>query len=321
MEFHEIYLLYRHELDRVERLLDERAHAEHADLAAAGRTLLEAGGKRIRPLFALICGLGEREWSEDVAKVAAALEMIHMATLVHDDVIDRADLRRGKPTVRKSYGNLAAMYTGDYLFARAIQLLAEVDHPEVHRLMARGIVLLCEGEIEQIEDFYNWAQGVMTYLRRIHRKTALLISLSCQLGAMVGGAHEREVAALARFGHAVGMAFQIVDDLLDFTGAAEIVGKPVGGDLRQGNLTLPALLAASRPGVGERLRALVREGMRDEEAEEAIRLVVKSGAVTEAERLAERYLEKSRHLLQAVNRETVRQQLAALTSFIIRRQY
>ena len=321
MEFHDIYLLYRHELDRVERLLDERAHADHADLAKAGRTLLEAGGKRIRPLFALICGLGEREWSEDVAKVAAALEMIHMATLVHDDVIDRADLRRGRPTVRKSYGNLAAMYTGDYLFARAIQLLAEVDNLEVHRLMARGIVLLCEGEIEQIQDFYNWSQGVMTYLRRIHRKTALLISLSCQLGAMVGGAHKREVAALARFGHAVGMAFQIVDDLLDFTGAAEIVGKPVGGDLRQGNLTLPALLAASRPGFGERLRALVREGMREEDAEEAIRLVVASGALADAERLAERYLEKSRHLLQAVSRETVREQLMGLTSFIIRRQY
>ncbi|AEJ43519.1 polyprenyl synthetase family protein [Alicyclobacillus acidocaldarius] len=321
MEFHEIYLLYRQELDRVERLLDERARADHADLAKAGRTLLEAGGKRIRPLFALICGLGEREWSEDVAKVAAALEMIHMATLVHDDVIDRADLRRGRPTVRKSYGNLAAMYTGDYLFARAIQLLAEVDNLEVHRLMAKGIVLLCEGEIEQIEDFYNWSQGVMTYLRRIHRKTALLISLSCQLGAMVGGVHPREVAALARFGHAVGMAFQIVDDLLDFTGAAEIVGKPVGGDLRQGNLTLPALLASSRPGIGERLRALVREGMREEEAEEAIQLVVASGALADAERLAERYLEKSRELLQGVGRETVREQLMGLTSFILRRQY
>ncbi|WP_206830400.1 polyprenyl synthetase family protein [Alicyclobacillus fructus] len=321
MEFHDIYLLYRQELDRVERLLDERARAEHADLANAGRTLLEAGGKRIRPLFALICGLGERAWSEDVAKVAAALEMIHMATLVHDDVIDRADLRRGKPTVRKSYGNLAAMYTGDYLFARAIQLLAEVDNLEVHRLMARGIVLLCEGEIEQIEDFYNWSQGVMTYLRRIHRKTALLISLSCQLGAMVGGVDKREVASLARFGHAVGMAFQIVDDLLDFTGAAEVVGKPVGGDLRQGNLTLPALLAAARPGFGERLRALVREGMPEEDANEAIRLVVASGALADAERLAERYLEKSRHLLACVRRETVREQLMGLTSFIIRRQY
>lgn len=294
------------------------------ELSQASEQLLAAGGKRIRPLFALICGTVGNLSSpvdEDVAKIAAALEMTHMATLVHDDVIDRANLRRGQPTVRSAYGNLAAMYAGDYLFARAIQLLAEVDHPRVHRDMSTGIVRLCQGEIEQIQDFFNWGQSIRRYLRRIERKTALLISLSCGLGALVGGGGENEVRALTWYGHLTGMAFQIIDDILDFTGNSHVIGKPVGGDLRQGNLTLPALLAAQHPDYGPRLREIVKPGMSDPDVREAIHIVTESGALNQARVIADRYIDKAVAALTRVQRPEVNRQLQVLTSFVAERSF
>ncbi|SDW95995.1 heptaprenyl diphosphate synthase [Alicyclobacillus hesperidum] len=321
VDFQQIYEEYRPRLEQVEQILKERARSNQAELTSAGEQLLEAGGKRIRPLFALICGTVGENVSDDVAKIAAALEMTHMATLVHDDVIDQAALRRGRPTVRSAFGNLAAMYTGDYLFARAIQLLAEVDNQEVHRAMANGIVKMCQGEIEQIQDFYNWSQGFKTYFRRIQRKTALLIALSCGLGALVGGGRNEEVHALRRFGYYTGMAFQVIDDVLDFTGSAEVVGKPVGGDLRQGNITLPALLALRNPGLAKRLQELVHPAMSAREATEAIDLIVGSGALGEAKRVADWYIAKALLALQAVSRVSVRQQLTTLTLFLADRTF
>lgn len=324
MNFHAVYAKYRKQLKNVESLLGERSRTDQIDLSRASAQLLEAGGKRIRPLFALICGTAGANGAasqDDVAKVAAALEMTHMATLVHDDVIDHANLRRGKPTVRSEFGNLAAMYTGDYLFARAIQLLAEVDNPSVHKAMSAGLVRLVQGEIDQIQDFFHWNQSVKTYLRRIERKTALLMSLSCTLGAAVGGADDNEVRALGLYGHMTGMAFQIIDDILDFTGSPEVIGKPVGGDLRQGNITLPALLCASLPQYGPRLRQIVRQGLNDGEVREAIDIVIASGGMERARDIADRYIDKAIRVLMRVQRKEVRQHLQVLTTFVAERSF
>lgn len=323
MDFNAVYQQYQTQLDEVESILHHCARAQQADLATASAQLLEAGGKRLRPLFAIICGTVDREApsTSTVAKVAAALELTHMATLVHDDVIDQAALRRGKPTVRSEFGNLAAMYTGDFLFARAIQLLAQVDDKRVHRQMSQGIVRLCEGEIEQIRDFFHWNQSFKTYFRRIERKTALLISLSCLLGALVSGRSDGDVRALRLFGHYTGMAFQIIDDVLDFTGSIEVIGKPVGGDLRQGNITLPALIARQDVHVGERLRTLVYKGMSDREVSEAIDLIGQCGALDKARVIAERYLEKALQVLGRISVPSVRIELAVLTRFVAERSF
>ncbi|WAH35101.1 polyprenyl synthetase family protein [Alicyclobacillus dauci] len=324
MDFNSVYQNYYAELDQVEHILHERAVSRHKILSAANNQLIDAGGKRLRPLFALICGTVSRRseaTSLRVAKVAAALELTHMATLVHDDVIDGADLRRGKPTVRSEHGNLAAMYTGDFLFGRAIQLLAEVDDERVHQPMALGMVRLCQGEVEQIRDFFNWDQSIRTYLRRIERKTALLIALSCSLGARVGGASDVDVNVLRLFGHYTGMAFQIIDDLLDFTGSVQVVGKPVGGDLRQGNITLPALIAAQNNRTGERLRQLVQAGMPNDAADEAIRLITESDGLSVARTFAEKYLKKALSVLRRVSESRVQQELGVLTRFVAERAF
>lgn len=324
MDFSSIYASYQTQLNQVEQILHERSIAQHEVLSHAGQQLIDAGGKRLRPLFALICGASSHQNTDAaprVTKVAAALELIHMATLVHDDVIDNAELRRGRPTVRSEFGNLAAMYTGDFLFARSIQLLAEIDDPLVHRQMSLGMVRMCQGEVEQIRDFYNWNQSIRTYLKRIQRKTALLISLSCSLGAHVAGATYADVNVLRQFGHYTGMAFQIIDDVLDFSGSEQVVGKPVGGDLRQGNITLPALLAARDKKLGKRLSKLIVKGMPEEAAEEAIELIVESSALDLARQLADTYLHKALSVLRQVSVRRTQEELAILTHFVAERAF
>lgn len=324
MDFHAIYTKYQERLDEVEYILHSRAEATTGILLKAGSQLLDAGGKRLRPLFAIICGTvadGTQTHQYDVAKVAAALELTHMATLVHDDVIDRAALRRGRPTVRNEFGNHAAMYTGDYLFARAMQLLSEIDDEDVNVRMAQGLVRVCQGEIEQIRDFYNWNQSIRTYLRRIERKTALLISLSCSFGAHVSDASSNDVKRLRLYGHYTGMAFQIIDDILDFTGSEQIVGKPVGGDLRQGNITLPALFAAENKEVGRRLRALVYDQSPERWADEAIGLIRETSAIDRTQTIVDEYLRRARLVLARISNTRVQEELAGLTEFVSNRAF
>ncbi|MCL6547489.1 MAG: polyprenyl synthetase family protein [Alicyclobacillus sp.] len=319
MDFRDVYESYKPDLLRVEAVLQEAVASRNGNLEQSALHLLQAGGKRIRPLFAILCsrfGDGSRE---PVYTVAAALELVHMATLVHDDVIDDAALRRGQPTIRVQYGNRPAMYTGDFLFARAIQLLCTIPDPVVHREVSDAMVRMCEGEIDQIRDFYNWRQNLRTYLRRVERKTALLISVSCLLGARVSGAREEVVRQLRRFGYYIGMAFQIIDDVLDYTGDERQVGKPVGGDLRQGNLTFPALWAAGCGQHGMELQQLIRSGMNQADLGRAIDIVRRSGGLRQARRLADRYMEKARACLESLSPAGVRGDLEAVAQFVSER--
>lgn len=174
MKLARIYSFLKRDLDIIEESLNEVFQAEHPILHAASTELLKAGGKRIRPVFVILSGQLGRYQPDRVKTVAVSLELIHMATLVHDDVIDDASLRRGQPTIRELYGNRVAMYTGDYILARALEEITQIEDTPVHQLLSRTIVEVCVGEIEQIKDKYNWDQGLRDYLRRIKRKTALL---------------------------------------------------------------------------------------------------------------------------------------------------
>ncbi|MBX5437514.1 MAG: polyprenyl synthetase family protein [Alicyclobacillaceae bacterium] len=321
MEFREVYESYKPDLERVEDVLQAAVQSRNAKLSQSALQLLHAGGKRIRPLFALLCGQLGSGNRESVYTVAAALELIHMATLVHDDVIDDASLRRGHPTIRVQYGNRPAMYTGDFLFARAIQLLCTIPDPFVHREMSDAMVHMCEGEIDQVRDFYNWRQNLRTYLRRVERKTALLISVSCALGARVAGAPERVVNQVRRFGYYTGMAFQIIDDVLDYTGDEREVGKPVGGDLRQGNLTLPALWAVVRSPQAQELQQLIRADMNQADLGRALDIIRASDGLGQARRLARRYMEKAARCLESLTPARVRGELAAVAQFVHERTH
>jgi len=243
MKIAKTYAYLKKDLNIIEDALNKVIQAEHPVLRKASTQLLRAGGKRIRPVFVILAGqLGEYDINR-IKTVAVSLELIHMATLVHDDVIDEAELRRGEPTIKHLHGNRVAMYTGDYMLARGLETITTLKDPGIHQLLAKTLVKVCGGEIEQIKDKYNWDQNLRDYLRRIRRKTALLIATSCKLGAIASGIPEKEANKLYKYGYYIGMSYQIIDDVLDFTSTEKELGKPAGNDLLQGNITLPVLIA------------------------------------------------------------------------------
>ncbi|BCJ85386.1 polyprenyl synthetase family protein [Effusibacillus dendaii] len=292
MNLNDIYQHLKNDLDYMESWLDREVRSSQKDLEKASSHLLKAGGKRIRPVFVLLSGRFGTYDLEKLARVAAVLELIHMATLVHDDVIDDANTRRGIPTVRSEWGNRMAMYTGDFMFARALLLLSEIPKPEIHQVLSSAIVRVCEGEIEQVRDFYRLNQTFRNYLRRIKRKTAILMEVSCLLGGLVAEANPLHVKSLGRFGYYLGMSFQIIDDILDFTSTEQKLGKPVGADLLQGNITLPVLYALKCTPYDEQLRTLIRRNMTNDQLASAIQLVKQSGGIEYAKKVADLYLEK-----------------------------
>src|SRR5699024_7197485 len=240
-----IYGFLKKDLQDIEETLTETIEANHPILREASIQLLLAGGKRIRPVFVLLSAQfgNNKQNINQIKAVAVALELIHMATLVNDDVVDDAELRRGKPTIKHLYGNRVAMYTGDYILARALEVITTVNIPSIHRLLSKTLVKVVEGEISQIEYKYQVDQQLKDYLRRIKRKTALLIATSCKLGAIAAGVPMKQANQLYRYGYNVGMSFQIIDDILDVTASPEELGKPTGNDLIQGNITLPVYYA------------------------------------------------------------------------------
>jgi geranylgeranyl pyrophosphate synthase len=223
-------------LGQVEQMLREQGRGHGELLAADAATTLEAGGKRLRPTLVLLCA-GE-EAGEEAVRAATAIELIHMATLVHDDVLDAAPLRRGRPTVAATSGRERATATGDLLFSRAFALLAAAGDLRAIELLAAASVSLARGELAQRQDAYDTGLAESRYLDRCRLKTATLFECACLLG--------RDDAALGAFGAAIGLAFQLLDDVLDVGGPPERTGKARGTDLLDGTVTLPLIIAAER---------------------------------------------------------------------------
>jgi len=235
-------------MGEVEELLREQGGGHGEALAAAAAQTLEAGGKRLRPMLVLLCA-GENA-GEQAVRAASAIELVHMATLVHDDVLDDAPLRRGRPTVAATSGRERATAAGDLLFSRAFALLAAAGDERSVELLSAASVALARGELAQRRDAYETAVGERRYLERCRLKTGALFECACRLG--------RDEPALGSFGAAVGLAFQLLDDVLDVSGPPQRTGKARGTDLLDGTVTLPLILAAERePGIAEvDLRAL-----------------------------------------------------------------
>jgi ubiquinone/menaquinone biosynthesis methyltransferase len=231
-------------MERAERLLEEAPVSYGAALASSAASTLGAGGKRLRPLLVLLCGGAGT--GAGLARAAAAVELVHMATLVHDDVLDAAPLRRGSPTVFASEGRAAALGTGDLLFSRAFHLLARNEDPEQVRALSAACVALARGELAQREDAWDVSIAVERYMMRCELKTASLFAAACRLGALSARLPEDTAAALSAYGSRVGVAFQLLDDVLDVSGPPERTGKQRGTDLLDGTVTLPLILARER---------------------------------------------------------------------------
>lgn len=248
---------FRRLLDQCERRLGEVVAGHTAVLCGPAADTLAAGGKRLRPLL-VFCAAPRLDDNRDALIAAAgAVELVHMATLVHDDIIDGASLRRGRPTIAHAQGPDVALQVGDFLFARAFAELTRTETPRAVQTLAEAALDLSRGELLQEEAAYDLTLTEEAYLARCRCKTASLFAVACRLGAMVGGADPETEARVASFGEHVGMAFQIFDDILDLTGSAAVTGKRRGTDLRDGTVTLPVILALrEEPGLAEEIRAI-----------------------------------------------------------------
>jgi len=286
--------------------------------------LLKAGGKRLRPTFALLAARCNPNVTnlEKLIPLAVAVELIHMASLVHDDIIDLSVLRRGLPTLWTKWGDRVSVHIGDYFFAKALSLISEYDDPRIYNELSISSVRMCEGEIQQLASIRQPSPSVKSYFIRVRRKTALLISVSCQLGAIAVNSPDSWVSSLKKYGHCLGMAFQITDDLLDIMAEPTKLGKPVGSDLRQGIVTLPMILAMRNESHYPFFKSLMmKEEKSDSEIEEAMARIKLSGSLDVCRNIVSKYIWKAKDKIGLLPDTQAKQSLIWLAEMIPNRSF
>jgi geranylgeranyl pyrophosphate synthase len=310
------------DLAAIESSLWLELEADPAVVADPMKDLFQAGGKRIRPALVLLAARSGRYELNRLTPAAMAVELTHASTLVHDDVIDRSKVRRGRPTVAAQLGDEPAIVVGDYYFAKSYELAARTESSEVVAILARTVMDICAGEVRQQAVRYLYSTDVAEYMRRIEAKTATLLAACCDIGALLGGLAVDQRSSLREFGRSLGLAFQIADDLLDYMGTEGEVGKPIGHDIAEGFATLPLLLAMEDPAVANRLSAVLVDGRRlgREEASEVCRLVRESRGPAAALQRAGQHAQAARAQLSALQQGAVPSTLAVLADYVVSRK-
>nr|WP_272508893.1 heptaprenyl diphosphate synthase component II [Psychrobacillus psychrodurans] len=316
-----LYSDLKSDLEIIEKELAVAVNSSSHLLNEASLHLLLAGGKRIRPVFVLLAAKFGNYSIDSIKSVAVSVELIHMASLVHDDVIDDAETRRGRETVKAQWNNRVAMYTGDFLFANAIEYITDLQNTYAHEVLSQTMVELCIGEIIQIEDKHYLEQTVRDYLRRIKRKTAILISASCELGAIASKADVKTVNHLKRFGYYVGMSFQIIDDILDLTSSDEELGKPAGSDLAQGNITLPVLFVKNDPAIEPLLSDILAGTISDTNRQILLTKIRESDGIERAKQISNIYLQKALDEVKQLPANSAKKSLQNIALFMSKRKF
>jgi len=312
----------RTELADFEQRLHATVRADLGPVAEAMEQILHAGGKRLRPaLVFLAAGLGRAVRMDDVHRAAMAIEFIHNATLIHDDLIDGAPTRRGLRTIHESLGANPAIIIGDYYFAKGANLMSQIGNPSIDALLSQTVMTICFGEMLQLTSQRRYDQSLEEYYAKIERKTAVLLAASTYCGAVLGDLPEGQVEAIRRFGRLLGMSFQIADDVLDYLATEQEVGKPVGNDLKQGTVTLPLMLARQDAAVDGRLDAVLSKPVLDDaDYAEVVRIVRGSRGPDEAYAYAKTFGDKARAELEAFPPSAYREALESLTHYVVGRR-
>ncbi|MFN2569156.1 MAG: polyprenyl synthetase family protein [Candidatus Dormibacteria bacterium] len=309
------------ELQEFERRLHDAAVGDLGPMADPMQHIVRAGGKRLRPALVILSAqLGDAD-EEHMFNLAVGIEFIHTATLVHDDLIDRAPTRRGITTIHEAVGPNPAIIIGGYYFAKGAHLLASIRDPAIDSMISNTVMTICLGELLQMTSRCDYDQSVEDYYLKIERKTATLLSACCHCGSVVAGLDETGRETLKRYGFQLGMAFQIADDVLDYTATAAEVGKPVGADLRQGTVTLPLMYALADPVNGPRLRRVLDSGGDDDgHYAEVVALVRASTGVERAERDAHRFARLAREEITAFPASAPRDTLERICDYVVERR-
>lgn len=313
----------RPEMEAVSRVIRERMASEHAPrIPEVTAHLVEAGGKRLRPLLTLATAMMCGYEGEDHVKLAATVEFIHTATLLHDDVVDDSGQRRGRPTANLLWDNKSSVLVGDYLFARSFQLMVETGSLTVLDILSNAAATIAEGEVLQLTTAQNLATDSGTYLKVVRGKTAALFAAATEVGGVIAGRSAAEVTALRVYGDALGIAFQMVDDLLDVAGDPAVTGKNLGDDFRQGKLTLPFIKAVANAESGDRafwVRTIEKGDQREGDLETALDLLAWSGAIdaTRAEALA--WAATAKGALSPLPGHPIKDMLVDLADYVVAR--
>jgi len=307
----------------VNLLIRERMASEHAPrIPEVTAHLVEAGGKRLRPMLTLAAARMLGYAGKDHLKLAATVEFIHTATLLHDDVVDESQRRRGRPTANLLWDNKSSVLVGDYLFSRSFQLMVETGNLRVLDILANASATIAEGEVLQLTAAQDLRTDERVYLQIVRGKTAALFSAATEVGGVIAGAPEAQVRALFDYGDALGIAFQIVDDILDYGGAAAVIGKNTGDDFRERKLTLPVIHAVARADAEERafwVRVIEKGDQKDGDLDRAMAILKAHGAIDRARAEALSWAERARQALLNLPESDLRLMLSQLADYVVER--
>ncbi len=323
LQTRDVFAAMRTDLQRVEARVEQAAAIDVPLVSSLVLDLVRAGGKRLRPLILLLAGRGYNYDLDALVTAAAGVELLHTASLVHDDTVDRAALRRGKPTLNTILSSGAVILLGDYLFAQSAILAAATGNPRVVAIFASTLADICDGQLQEMFNAHRLDQTREEYERRIYGKTASLFAGAAEMGAIIGGAPEAHVAELRSFGADVGMAFQIVDDVLDLREGAQQLGKPAGNDLRQGTVTLPTMLYSAElsgsPVDAQLLHDVVAGEIDGPDVDRLVGAIRKSGALEQAMAVAADYAERAKSHAEIVADESTRRLLVDIADLALAR--
>lgn len=301
----DVFEMMKPDLARVEETLVQSAKIDYPVVNTMLRAIVSGGGKRLRPVMLLLAARAFGDFNERAIDVAAGVELLHTASLVHDDSIDKAALRRGNPTLNTELSTGAVILIGDYLFAKSAILAARPENPRVMVIFAETLAEICDGQIRETLEAHKLDQSMEDYEARIYGKTAALFAGAAEMGALLGGGTPEQVDNLRQLGTELGMAFQVIDDVLDLRENSETIGKPAGNDLRQGVVTVPVMRYAASLAADAPQRATIAgivEGEITDQAvvDDLIGEIRNSNALDEAEQVAKDYVSRARARLDAV---------------------
>ena len=320
MSLNKVYQPVNDDLAKVNDGLSSVTEVNFPKLAELLGYSLKGGGKRIRPALTLLSGKFYDYNLSSLLPMALAVELLHTATLVHDDAIDKSMVRRGRPTVNEVWSEDKAVLLGDYLFAKAGECAADTQNLRTVKLFAQTLEIISAGEINQAFNSFNLEQTRQHYIERISYKTASLFSLATESGAVLSQAPEKSVEVLKEYGHNLGIAFQIIDDILDFTSTEEEMGKPIGADLAQGTLTLPAMLILEHYPEDNPVKRVFQNRDKQENIKLALELVRNSSIIQECYQVASDYCSKACQNLNLLPDNASRRALTELADYVVKRK-
>lgn len=310
----------RERLDRVQQNLKGMADPRFQFLSQQLDHVFDSVGKKLRPAITLLTSSFYEHDPKVTEQMATAVELLHIATLIHDDTVDDSDIRRGKATLSSLWGRNVAVLVGDYIFAASATSVCDTGNIRVIRRFAETIMELSRGELHEMIESQSADQTMDQYLDRIYNKTASLFTTASESGAILSGAPEEIVTDLREYGYNLGLAFQIIDDILDFKGTEEEIGKPVGSDLAHGIMTLPAILATERFPDENAIKTYVENPEDEKSRERAMDLILNSSIIDESYSVAEQYTAKALRRLDRLPKDHYRASLEELVDYVLRRR-